>query len=222
MSSKYLPHSIIYGQSPQWRWPISHDVVDDCLIDLKTAFDVAYVKWRLTQPHQARAMKGKDVLSKHRLDEAPLSTQKKGLANALRLTCNFNSSSRTHAIRRLLRWSTHTKAEPRSRTRIVENCFFTIWSNRPAKHKAVLDIGSSRTFSRVTLSTSMAEPAIALRIHLQSSLTSFRDWTCWWDTVNERRLRSLGCRAGCFICCSSKWESAANSKREPELGIRAQ
>ena len=129
--------------------------------------------------------------------------ERKRLARAFRFTDNFSSSSRTHAIRRLLRWSTHTKAEPRSRIRIVEDCFFTMWSKRPEKH----DKGLPEISGTLNFNFSMAEPAIALRIHLQTSLTSFRNWIWWCDTVNERRLSSLGCRGGCFICCSGSQQT---------------
>ena len=112
-----------------------------------------------------------------RREKSWLLSARKGLARAFRFTDNLNSSNWTHAVRRRLRWSTHTKAEPRSRIRMVEDCFFTMWSQRPEKHEELSRI--SGTFSGINFNFSMAEPAIALRIHLQSSLTSFRDWI-WW------------------------------------------
>ena len=129
--------------------------------------------WRShTKPEQWRA---KTFYQSNHFRLSNSYQQEKGLARAFRFTDNFSSSSRTHAIRRLLRWSTHTKAEPRSRIRMVEDCLFTMWSQRPEKHEGLPEI--SPTFSGINFSSSMAEPAIALRTHLQSALTSFRDWT---------------------------------------------
>ena len=90
--------------------------------------------WRsLTKPEQWRAKtfyQSTASLDKEKVDSYQ-EGEKKKLARAFRFTDNFSSSRWTHAIRRLLKWSTHTKAEPRSRIRRVEDCFFTMCSKRP-------------------------------------------------------------------------------------------